>query len=336
MSIPTTTPAVASIHAGPVDATGSFVDITLDVTPPTGHDLLVEVHAVSVNPVDGKVRACFDPQDEPKVLGWDAAGVVLAVGPEVTGYTAGDEVFYAGSIARSGSNAGLQLVDERIVGRKPATLDFAEAAALPLTSITAWEVLYERLHLTPESTGTLLVVGGAGGVGSMLTQLARRIPGVTVVATASRPETADWVRSMGAHHVVDHHHLVELVREVAPDGVDWIFTAFSEGNVAAFADLLKVRGEVVAIDDPVGLDLLALKTKSITWHWELMFTVPLFEPASTAQRQLLDEVSRLVDAGELRTTLTQRLGPLSADTLREAHRHVESSSTIGKVVLTIG
>lgn len=335
MSIPATTTAVASIQAGPVDAPGSFVDVTLDVSPPTGHDLLVEVRAVSVNPVDGKVRASFDPQDEPKVLGWDAAGVVVAVGSEVTGYAAGDEVYYAGSIARSGSNTCHQLVDERIVGHKPATLDFAEAAALPLTSITAWEALHERLHLTSESTGTLLVVGGAGGVGSMIVQLARRIPGVTVVATASRTETADWVRRMGAHHVVDHHHLVEQVQAVAPDGVDWIFTSFSEGNVGAFAELLTVRGEVVAIDDPVGLDLLPLKSKSITWHWELMFTVPLFAPGSTAQRELLDEVSRLVDSGELRTTLTQRLGPLSAGTLREAHRQVESSSTIGKVVLTV-
>ena len=332
--LPTTTTAVASTAAGPVDAATSFVEVTLDVPAPQGHDLLVEVRAVSVNPVDVKVRASFGPQDAPKVLGFDAAGVVVATGPEVTAYAVGDEVFYAGSIDRPGSNTGHQLVDERIVGRKPATLDAAEAAALPLTSITAWEVLFVRLGLTPASTGTLLVVGGAGGVGSMVLQLARRLPGVTVVATAARPESVAWAGEMGADHVVDHHHLVDEVRAVAPGGVDWIVSSFSAGNVEAFAELLVVRGEVVAIDDPVGLDLLPLKPKSLTWHWELMFTVPLFRPTSTEQREILDEVSRLVDAGELRTTLTRRLAPFCADTLREAHTRVESSSLIGKLVIS--
>jgi zinc-binding alcohol dehydrogenase family protein len=204
---------------------------------------------------------------------------------------------------------------------------------LPLTTITAWEALFDKLGLERDSTGTLLVLGAAGGVGSMVVQLARRLTGLTVIATASRPQSIAWARDMGAHHVVDHHRLIAEVRRVAPGGVNDVFTSFSTGNVDAFAEVLKAHGAVVAIDDPEGLDLVALKTKSITWHWEFMFTRPLYEPESTYQHELLDEASRLVDAGILRTTLTARLSPLDARTMRRAHRQVESSTTIGKVVV---
>jgi len=331
----TRTHAVAYLHSRPIDAPDALVDVEVDVPAPGPHDLLVEVRAVSVNPVDVKVRASADPGGTPKVLGYDAAGVVVATGDAVTAFSVGDEVYYAGSIARPGSDAKLQLVDERITGRKPKSLDFAGAAALPLTTITAWETLFDKLRLTTESRGTLLVMAAAGGVGSMVVQLARRLTQLTVIGTASRPESVAWVREMGAHHVVNHHHLREELREVAPSGVDAIFSPFSAGNIETYAEVLRPRGEIVAIDEPEGLDLLPLKDKSQTWHWEFMFTRPLFEPESTYQRKLLDEVARLVDEGVLRTTLTNRMRPLNAETLRAAHRQLESSASVGKLVLDV-
>jgi NADPH:quinone reductase len=333
MNAPTTAHAIAATAAGPVDADTSFVGVEVDLGDPLPHDLLVEVRAVSVNPADVKVRASFGPDGAPKVLGFDAAGVVVATGPQVTAFSVGDEVYYAGSIARPGTNADYHLVDERITGHKPATLDFAQAAALPLTTITAWETLFDRLGLTKDSTGTLLVMAGAGGVGSMVVQLARQLTAVTVVATASRPESAAWAVSMGAHHVVNHRNLREEVAAVAPHGVDYVFSPFSKGNVQTYADIMAVHGQVVAIDEPEGLDLLPLKAKSQSWHWELMFTRPLFDPESTAQRELLDAAAALVDDGVLRTTLTRRLAPITPGTLREAHRAVEGSAMIGKIVI---
>ena len=331
----TRTRAVAYLHNGPIDASDALIDIDLDVPAPGPHDLLVEVRAVSVNPVDVKVRAGVDPAGEPKVLGFDAAGVVVGTGDAVTAFSVGDEVHYAGSIARPGSNAALQLVDERITGHKPTSLGFAEAAALPLTTITAWEALFDHLRLGPESRGSLVVMAAAGGVGSIAVQLARRLTGVTVIGTASRPESTRWAEDMGAHHVVNHHHLREEIQKVAPDGVDAILSPFSAGNVETFAEILRPRGEVVAFDEPEGLDILPLKSKSQTWHWEFMFSRPLHEPESTYQGEVLEKVARLVDDRVLRTTISDRLGPLNAETLREAHRRLESSTTIGKTVLTV-
>jgi zinc-binding alcohol dehydrogenase family protein len=333
MTSPVRTRAIAALTPGPVEADASFVEIVLDLPPLQPHDLLVEVRAVSVNPADVKSRQSFDPTGGPKVLGYDAAGVVAAIGSDVSAFNVGDEVYYAGSIARTGSNAELHLVDERIVGHKPARLDFAAAAAVPLTTITAWEALFERLRLTRDSTGALLVVAGAGGVGSMITQLARHRTGATVIATAARGDSADWARRMGAHHIVDRHELRTAVPVLTPAGVDWIFSPFSAGNVETYAEIMAVRGEVVAIDEPEALDLLPLKAKSQTWHWELMFTLPLFAPVRTEQRDLLDEAAGLFDAGTLRSTLTHRLSPLTAESLREAHRLVEGSGMIGKVVV---
>ncbi len=330
----TSTTAIASLRPGSVDDEDSFVEITLEVPDPGPHDLLVDVRAVSVNPVDVKTRAAFDAADSPKVLGYDAAGVVTAIGSDVTRFEIGDEVYYAGSIARSGSNSRLQLVDERIVGHKPTTSTFAEAAALPLTAITAWEALFDHLGLTAESTGTLLVVAGAGGVGSVMIQLARARTGVTVLATGGRPESTQFALDMGAHHVVDRHHLVDEVRALAPGGVDWIFSPFSEGSVENYAEMLRVGGAVVAIDDPETLDVLPMKSKSLSWHWEFMFARPLHAPEDTYQHELLDELAALVDAGRIRSTMTTQLHPLDADTLRQAHRLVETSGSVGKVVVS--
>ncbi|MGC4747258.1 zinc-binding alcohol dehydrogenase family protein [Micromonospora sp. DT201] len=318
----------------PIDNPESLVDAEVGVPVPGPHDLLVRVEAVSVNPVDVKVRAGIDPGGELKVLGYDAAGTVSAVGSSVTRFRVGDEVYYAGSIARPGTNSQFHLVDEHIVGHKPTSLTHAEAAALPLTTITAWETLFDRFALTKDSTGTLLVVGAAGGVGSMIVQLARALTGLTVIGTASRPETRQWVTDLGAQHVVDHHGgLADAVLEVAPAGVDYLFTAFSDGQVDQFARVLRPNGQITAIDDPEGLDLLPLKSKSITWHWEFMFTRPLFLPTDPTQHEILEQTARLVDDGTVRTTLTNQLGPINAENLRQAHALIETSSTIGKIVL---
>lgn len=320
----------------PVDDPDFLVDVELPLPEPGAHDLLVEVRAVSVNPVDTKVRMREDPGGDVKVLGYDAAGVVRETGPDVTLFAPGDEVFYAGSIARSGTNATLHTVDERLVGPKPASLGFADAAALPLTSITAWEGLFDKLRLVPASTGTLLMVGAAGGVGSMVLQLARALlPDLRLIGTASRTESRDWVHSLGAHETVDHHgDLRAQVFSVAPDGLDAIFTTRSSGQIGVYADILKPFGQVLAIDDPDALDLRPFKAKSLSWHWESMFTRSVHHtPDMIEQHRLLTEVARLVDAGGLRTTATTVLGPIDAERLREAHRMIESGSVIGKVVV---
>ncbi|WP_306207017.1 zinc-binding alcohol dehydrogenase family protein [Actinoplanes sp. RD1] len=313
----------------PIAEPESLVDLEIPVPAPGEHDLLVRVKAVSVNPVDVKVRAGGDPGDEPRILGFDAAGVVEQVGSAVTLFRPGDEVWYAGSIARPGTNAELHLVDERIAGPKPVTLDFAEAAALPLTAITAWESLFDRLRLTAESTGTLLVMGGAGGVGSILIQLARRLTKLEIVATASRPESRQWALDQGAHRVIGHDDLVEAL----PDGVDYVFSPHTRDMIETYAKILRPYGAIVAIDEPEGLELLPLKSKSIAFHWELMFTAALYGPADNAQHDLLGEVAALVDKGVLRTTLTARYDGINAENLRKAHAVVEAGSAIGKTVV---
>ncbi|MFC7387704.1 zinc-binding alcohol dehydrogenase family protein [Sphaerisporangium rhizosphaerae] len=327
--------AVAYRRSLPVSDPGSLEDVELPVPTPGPRDLLVRVEAVSVNPVDTKVRKGDDPGGTPKVLGWDAAGVVTAVGSEVTLFEVGDEVYYAGSITRPGSNSRYHAVDERIVGHKPRTLGFAEAAALPLTTITAWETLFDRFRLDAGSTGTLLVLGAAGGVGSMVVQLARALTGLTVIGTASRPESREWVLGLGAHEIADHHDLVRSVRAVAPRGVDYVFSPKTDGQIEAYAELLRPGGHITAIDEPEGLELLPLKSKSIAFHWELMFTRSLYESDDMiAQHDLLERVAELIDAGTLRTTLTTELAPIEAATLRKAHEMLESGRTIGKVVIT--
>lgn len=330
---PTTTRVVATMRPGAVEAEESFVEMELALGPVGAHDLLVGVRAVSVNPIDLKTRVAFAEESAPKVLGYDASGVVLAVGEAVTAFTVGDEVYYAGSLARPGTNAEHHLVDERITGHKPASLSFAEAAAMPLVTITAWECLFDRLRLGQDSVGTLLVMGGAGGVGSILIQLARQLTNLTVVATASRKESREFASAMGAHHVIDHHQLKEEVLRVAPEGVHHIFSSHSAGNEQVYADVMPVHGQVVAIDGPHGFDVAPLKAKAQSWHWESMFARPMFDPESTAQRELLDEAARLFDSDVLQPTLTQRLHGLSAATLREAHRRVEGFTMVGKLVV---
>jgi len=326
--------AIGSYGALPVSDPQCLVDVELPEPELRPRDVLVRVQAVSVNPVDVKRRAALEQSETPTVLGYDAAGTVEQIGPEVSTLETGDEVYYAGDVTRPGANAELQAVDERIAACRPGSLSFAEAAALPLTSITAWESLFERFGLTGNSRGTLLIVGAAGGVGSVMIQLAKQLTRVDVLATATRPESRDWVTGLGADHVVDHHDLVDSVRAHGVDGVEYIFSPHSRDNVDAYAEIIRPLGEICAIDEPEGLDLLALKTKSVTWHWELMFTRAMFEtPDMIEQKHLLSRVAELVDEQRVRTTMTESIHDFSAAGLRRAHELVESGRMTGKVVV---
>jgi zinc-binding alcohol dehydrogenase family protein len=333
--------AIGYTHAHPVNATPGLQDITLPDPVATGRDLLVEVRAVSVNPVDTKVRASAERSagDDFKVLGYDAAGIVRAVGPGVSLFKPGDEVYYAGAIQRAGTNSELHLVDERIVGHKPQSLTFAQAAALPLTSITAWELLFDRLEVPADNKPngkTLLVIGAAGGVGSILIQLARRLTGLTVVGTASRPETQAWVKELGAHHVIDHSKpLSEGLAAVGSTQVDMVISLTHTGqHVPQILEVLVPQGKFALIDDLPSLDIMPFKRKSLSVHWELMFTRPLFNtPDMIAQHHLLNEVAKLVDLGLVRTTLAEHFGVINASNLRRAHALIESGTARGKVVL---
>ena len=325
---------------GPIESEESLIDFNLPTPSPSGRDLLVEVKAVSVNPVDYKVRRSTAPEDDEwKVLGWDAAGIVRAVGPDATLFQPGDEVFYAGSITRPGTNAELHLVDERIVGRKPASLDWAEAAALPLTALTAWEAIFDRLNVNKPVSGAapaILIIGGAGGVGSVAVQIARQRTELTVIATASRPETQAWVRTLGAHHVLDHSE--PLATQIKALGIGlpaFIFsTTHTADHVADIAELIAPQGRFCLIDDPAGFDIMAFKRKAVSIHHELMFTRSIYgTPDMAEQGRILNEVSSLVDAGKLRTTLTGRLSPINAANLKRVHALIESGKARGKIVL---
>ncbi|MDR3536821.1 MAG: zinc-binding alcohol dehydrogenase family protein [Acetobacteraceae bacterium] len=323
----------------PINHPEALLDLELPVPEPGPRDLRVAVRAVSVNPVDVKLRAAAaPPAGQPRVLGFDAAGVVDAVGAEVSLFRPGDAVFYAGGVDRPGSNAEFQLVDERIVGRKPASLDFLHAAALPLTALTAWEMLFDRFGLARgEATkGTLLVINGAGGVGSIMIQLARKLTGLTVVATASRPKTQAWCHAMGAHHVIDHHEpLDEGLAKIGLPQVEYIASlTASDHHLPAVAKVIAPQGKVGLIDDPKAFDMMPFKHKCVSVHWEFMFVRSLFQtPDMIAQHHILQEVSRLVDEGVLRTTMNENAGHLNAATLHTAHIEIESGRTIGKMVL---
>lgn len=319
----------------------SLIDITLPDPVATGRDLLVEVKAVSVNPVDTKVRKSSAPAEGEayKVLGWDASGIVKAVGPEVTLFQPGDRVWYAGSIARPGTNSELHRVDERIVGHMPTSLNFAQAAALPLTAITAWEMLFDRLGIAPgkaPSGKTLLIIGASGGVGSILTQLATRLTSLTVIGTASRPQTQAWVKELGAHHVIDHSQpIAEELKRIGLPTVDHIVSLTqTDAHFDQIVEAIAPQGKFGLIDDPASLDVTKFKRKSVSVHWELMFTRALFGTADMlAQHRLLNEVAALVDAGLIRTTLAEHFGPINAANLKRAHALVESGQARGKVVL---
>lgn len=319
----------------------SNIDFLQDVELPKpvaqGHDLLVEVKAISVNPVDTKVRAGFNA-DQPRVLGWDATGVVVAKGDKVTLFNEGDEVWYAGALTRPGSNSELQLVDERIVAHKPKRIDNAAAAALPLTAITAWELLFHRLGVK-EGGGegeSLLIVGAAGGVGSILTQLARKLTRLTVIGTASRPASQQWVTEAGAHHVIDHSQPFSAqLEDIGIKEVNYVASlTHTDEHYQAIVEALAPQGKLALIDDPQSLDALPLKKKSISLHWEFMFTRSMFETHDMIeQHHLLTRVASLIDDGTLVSTLGEHYGKINAENLRKAHRLLETGRSVGKIVL---
>ena len=324
----------------PIEDKNALIDFETAKPEPKGRDIRVAVKAISANPVDYKVRKrAAPPEGEYKILGFDAAGIVDAVGPDVSLFKPGDEVFYAGSIQRQGTNSEFHLVDERIIGNKPKTLSFAQAAALPLTSLTAWELLFDRLGAVPGKSldpRTLLIVGGAGGVGSILTQLARRLTGLTVVATATRPDSQKWCLELGAHAVVDHAKpLKEQIDKlkVPPVALVASLTA-TDQHYKGIAELMAPQGKYGLIDDPAEFNVAVFKGKAISIHWESMFTRSSFQTADMiAQHNLLNDVADLIDKGVLRTTLAQTFGTINADNLKHAHALLESGKSRGKIVL---
>ena len=329
--------AIGYTNAGPISAPDALVEFETGAPEPGPHDLLVEVRGVSVNPVDVKLRESVQPEGGPRILGFDAAGVVTRVGAAVSRFKPGDEVFYAGDITRPGTNAELHTVDERIVGRKPTSLDFVDAAAMPLTAITAWELLFDSLGL-PEGGGageSLLVIGGAGGVGSILIQLAKALTQLTVIATASRPDTREWVEKMGADHVINHRN--PLDEETKAIGLSPRYVAaltHTDKHFNSIVELIKPRGRIALIDDPATLDILPLKSKALSVSWEFMFARSLFQTDDmVAQHTLLNRVADMLDKGTLRSTVNNRGGVMTVDTLRRAHEFQESGTAIGKTVL---
>lgn len=316
-----------------------FSDITLELPIASGNDLLVEVKAISINPVDIKMRQRTSPENETwKILGHDAVGIVKAVGENVQHYKIGDEVFYAGSNQRNGSYAEFQLVDERIVGLKPKTLNDAEAAALPLTSITAWEMLFDRLKVQEalHADAAILVIGAAGGVGSITVQLLKALTNLKVIATASRPESKAWLASIGADYIIDHRQpLEQQVRDLNIGLPDYIFSITgTAGYTQSIVNLIAPQGHFGLIDDPDNFVINPFKAKSISIHWESMFTRSTFQTADMSrQRQILNHLAELVDQGKIKTTLSKNLGRINAKNITEAHALIESGQSIGKIVL---
>jgi len=329
--------AIGYTDAGPISAEGALLEFDMDTPQPGPKDLLVEVRGISVNPVDVKVRANAQPDGAPRVLGFDAAGIVKEVGSATTRFRPGDEVFYAGDITRPGTNSELHVVDERIVGRKPSSLGFPEAAGMPLTTITAWEILFDSFGLKEgEGEGeALLVIGGAGGVGSILIQLAKKLIGLTVIATASRPDTRVWAEKMGADHIVNHRK--PLDEEMKALGISPRYVAAltnTEEHFASIIELTKPRGHIALIDDPKVLDIVPLKFKALSVSWEFMFTRSMFQTEDIdAQHLLLNRVADLLDDGTLIPTVNKHGGTLSVANLRNAHELQESGKAIGKTVL---
>ncbi|MEQ1106539.1 zinc-binding alcohol dehydrogenase family protein [Acinetobacter seifertii] len=330
--------AVAYQKAGPITSPEVLVDIELDTPVAEGHDLLVRVQAISVNPVDTKIRKNVSAESGWKVLGWDAVGVVEATGDKVTQFKVGDVVWYAGALNRQGSNSELQLVDERIVGHKPKTLEATEAAALPLTAITAWEMLFDRLQVpkTAPANTTILVIGGAGGVGSITIQLLKQLTNLTIITTASRPETKEWVKQLGADYVLDHREpLAPQIKQLGLNAPSYVFsTTQTDQHLSDIVELIAPQGHFGLIDDPEQLDIKPFKSKSVSVHWEFMFTRSMFQTADMQkQSELLNEVSKLVEEGKIKTTVTEVLSPINAENLKQIHQQIESGKTKGKIVL---
>lgn len=322
----------------PIENPDSLIDVELPTPRASGRDVLVEIKAVAVNPVDCKVRLREEPQPgEYRVLGWDAAGIIKAVGEQVTLFKPGDEVWYAGDITRPGCNSEFHLVDERIVGLKPKSLSFEKAAALPLTAITAWEILFDRLRVTASEKSSVLVTGAAGGVGSILVQLARQLTSLTIIGTASREESKQWILNQGAHHVIDHSKpMQEQLKQLEISEVDYVISlTHSDEHTEELIKCLKPQSKFALIDDPKHLNILLFKLKSISVHWEMMYTRSMFKtPDMIKQHHILNEIAHLVDKDVIKTTFNQSFGVINSTNLRKAHELLESHQSRGKIVLS--
>ncbi len=332
--------AVGYLETGPIDRADALIDFEAEKPSASGHDLLVKVEAISVNPVDTKIRQRRAPTNgKHEILGWDAAGEVVGVGDAVSNFAAGDRVYYAGTVNRTGTNAEFHLVDERIVGKAPSVISTSAAAAMPLTTLTAYEMLFDRLRIdnpVPGGKKTLLVIGGAGGVGSITIQLARALSDVTIIATASRPETISWVEKLGAHHVISHAEpLAPQIEALGVGSVDFVYsTTHSHLYSADVAAIMTPQGRYGLIDDPETFDIMPFKPKAISVHWEFMFTRPMFDTADM-QRQgdILNEVAALIDAEKIKSTAAESFGTINAANLIKAHALLESGKSKGKIVL---
>ncbi len=329
--------AVGCIKPASDDEYNYLVDIELPTPAPTEHDLLVENKAIAVNPIDCKVRMRTHLKEGvPRVLGWDAAGIVKEVGNKVTLFKPGDEVWYAGDLTRAGCNSEFSLVDERLVGLKPKNLSFEQAAALPLTSITAWELLFDRLNLSAKQKGSLLITGAAGGVGSILVQLARQLTELTIIGTAGREQSEQWIKQCGAHQVIDHNKpMLEQLNQLGIGHVDYVISlTHSAEHATELANCLKPQAKIALIDDPENLDFRIFKLKSITIYWEMMFTRSMYKTADMKkQHQILTKIAELVDKGLIKTTLNDNYGPINAANLNRAHEQLISGESRGKIVL---
>lgn len=332
--------AIGYTTPGSIDRVDALIDLDIAKPTATGHDILVKVAAVSVNPVDTKVRSSRAAEgDTPVILGWDAVGEVVETGEQVTRFKIGDGVWYAGAINRPGTNSEYHLVDARIVGHAPKSIDTAAAAALPLTTLTAQEMIFDRLKVTdpvPGAANAIVIIGGAGGVGSIAIQLLREQTDLTIIATASRPETQDWVNELGAHHVVDHSKpLPEQIAALGIGAPAFVFsTNYSETYVAQIAEFIAPQGRFGLIDDPKGFDIMPFKGKAVSIHWELMFTRSLFTTEDIArQGDILDTVAGFIDAGKIRSTATESFGVINAVNLKRAHALIESGKAKGKITL---
>ncbi|MCK0143619.1 zinc-binding alcohol dehydrogenase family protein [Aliiroseovarius sp. F20344] len=332
--------AVGYREAGSLDRDDALIDFELDRPTPAGRDLLVRVQAVSVNPVDVKIRQNRPPEGkEPAILGWDAVGEVIETGGDASLFKVGDAVWYAGAIDRPGTNSEYHLVDERIVGKKPPSVSPAEAAALPLTALTAYEMLFDRLQVTkpvPGAAPAVVIIGGSGGVGSIAIQLLRAKTNLTVIATASRPETQAWVKELGAHHAIDHSKpLAPQIEALGLGQPGWVFsTTHTHQYIDQIAELIAPQGHFGLIDDPETLNIMPFKTKAVSSHWELMFTRSLFgTPDIQRQHDILNEVAELLDEGKIKSTATETIGKINAATLKRAHEIIETNKAKGKLVL---
>ncbi|SLN16940.1 Zinc-type alcohol dehydrogenase-like protein [Roseovarius albus] len=332
--------AVGYTATGPIDRADALIDFDAEKPTPTGRDVLVKIQAISVNPVDTKIRQLRAPEgDTPDILGWDAVGEVVEAGDTVETLKLGDAVWYAGAIDRPGTNAEYHLVDERIVGHKPTSVSNAAAAALPLTTLTAYEMLFDRLQVTnpvPGAAPAVVIIGGSGGVGSIAIQLLRARTDLTVIATASRPETQAWVKELGAHHVIDHSQpLAPQIEALGIGQPGYVFSTNHTGDyIEQVAELIAPQGRFGLIDDPENLNIAPFKHKSISTHWEFMYTRSLFGTADIAQQSvILNEVAGLIDAGKVRSTATETLGTINAETLKQAHAFLETGKAKGKLVL---